>query len=280
MEKYNLGVWVLLRKDGTVLYSAKDLALSELKFKNYKDLSKSLIVVGDEQDMHFRQLMKVLELMDVKNKEKYSYLPFAMVRLPYGKMSSRTGDNILYSSFLSEVISLAKKGIKNRVPKISSKELEERALKIAIAAIKYAMLKQDANKPIIFDKIKALNFEGNTGPYLLYSYARASSIIRKSKSKNKTKIDHEEKSSLENQNLLIKKLSEFPEIVSKANKDSDPSLVANYSYEISKLFNEFYHSSQVIGSKDQVFKIKIVEAFRQVLKNSLNLLGIDVIEEM
>ncbi len=280
LEKFNLGIWVVLRRDGTVLYSAKDLALSELKFKEFKNLTKSIVIVGDEQDMYFKQLSKVLELINLINKDKYTHIPFGMVRLPQGKMSSRTGDNILYSDFINEVITSAKKGIKKRTPKISFKELDERALKISIAAIKYAMLKQDARKVIVFNKDDALNFEGNTGPYLLYSYARASSIIRKSKSSKKIKEQNSQDEKDESENKLIKLLSEFPDIVEKSFRQLDPSQVANYSYELSKAFNEFYHSSHVIGSDEEEYKLKLVNSFRQVLKNSLKLLGIDVIEEM
>ncbi len=182
LQKYNLGVWVLLRKDGTVLYSAKDLALAEEKEKKFK-ITKSIYVVGAAQRHHFTQLFKTLEL-EGKDKSSLFYVPVTEVRLPTGKMSSRTGENILYSSFKDELIDYAKQEIKKR-EKVSPAELEKRALAISIASLKYAMLKQDTNKAIIFSKEEALSFEGNTGPYLLYSYARAKSILRKAKYKKK-----------------------------------------------------------------------------------------------
>jgi arginyl-tRNA synthetase len=201
-----------------------------------------------------------------------------MVILPTGKMSSRTGDNILYSDFIKEITDYAKQNIKKRIPRISQQELEKRALIVAIAAIKYSMLKQSPNKNIIFQKDEALNFEGDTGPYLLYSYARASSILKKSKIKitKLFKIKNIENKELE----LCKKLLEFSEIVENSYKNLNPSLIANYSYQLSKIFNEFYHECPVINSENENFRISLVESFRIVLKNSLNLLGISVVEEM
>lgn len=279
LKEQGLGVWVLLRGDGSVLYSAKDLVLAMKKFAKYK-IDKSIYVVADEQKLHFQQLFKTLELMKFKDIKKCHHLEFGLVRLPEGKMSSRTGDNILYSNFKKEIVDYAKEEIKKRDSKISEKELEKRASIIAIAAIKYSMLKQDPQKVIVFDKEEALNFEGNTGPYLLYSYARASSIIKKAKIKISLKIKLEK---LEEKEInLIKKLGEFKEIIEQAYKNLDPSIIANYSFELSQLFNEFYHFYPVITADDKTRqqRLAIVEAFRIVLKQSLGLLGIDVLEEM
>lgn len=276
LKKYNLGVWVLLRKDGTVLYSAKDLALAEEKFKRFK-IDKSIYVVGSEQKLHFYQLFKTLELMGFKKAEKCKYIPVSLVRKPEGKMSSRTGDNILYSNFKKEVVDYAKKEIMERYPHLNEKEVEERAAAIAIAAIKYNFLKQDLNKIIIFVKEDALKFEGDTGPYLLYSYARASSIIKKSK-KKKFKLDF--KNITWQENLLVRKLGDFSEIILKAGHNLEPNIIANYAYELAKDFTSFYQNCQVCGSDQECCRLALVESFRIVMKNALWLLGIDVIEEM
>ena len=278
LKKYNLGVWVLLRKDGTVLYSAKDLALAEEKFRNFK-IDKNIYVIGAAQSLHMAQLFKTLELMKFEKVKDCEFLPFAEIRLPTGKMSSRTGDNILYSDFIKEMTDYSKKEIKKRFPLISQKELEERALKISIASIKYSLLKQNSSKLIVFKKEDALNFEGDSGAYLLYSYARASSIIKKAskKIKNKFTINN----NLEKQELeLIKKFNQFKEIFQNSYNNRNPSAIANYSYQLAQLFNEFYHSCPVINSENESFRLALVESFRQVLKNSIYLLGIDVIEEM
>ncbi|HTZ41992.1 MAG TPA: arginine--tRNA ligase [Candidatus Omnitrophota bacterium] len=278
LEKYNLGVWVLIRKDGTALYSAKDLALVEKKFSQYPELSRAIYVIANEQNLHFNQLVKTLELIKSKHYEKLKHVSFGLVRLPEGKMSSRTGQNVLYSDFLEKVILHAKKEIKKRYPKLPPEKLNERALKISIASIKYSMLKQGEEKDIVFDIKEAVNFEGNSGPYIQYSYARANSILKKAKS-NKTNPKLEKFEDKETE--LIQKMSLFPSIVEKAYEDLAPSVIANYAYQLSQVFNEFYHTCPVIGSEEKEdFRLMLVQAFTQILKNSLYLLGIDVLEEM
>ncbi len=276
LDKYGLGVWVLLRKDGTVLYSAKDLYLMEKKFKDFPDLEKCINIVADEQNLHFLQLIKTLELMNSLYTSKFKHLPFGLVRLPTGKMSSRTGDNILYSDFIKEVSEYAAKRIKERTKSLTKKDLEKRALAVSIAAIKFAMLRQGLNKVIVFSKEDALNFEGDTGPYLLYSYARASSILKKSKVKPSFETSKAEQKELE----LAKKISEFNSVVLHAFNSLSPSLIANYSFQLAQTFNEFYHTCPVIGSEQESFRLSLVQAFSKTLKTSLNLLGIDVLEEM
>ena len=276
LDKYGLGVWVLLRKDGTVLYSAKDLYLMEKKFKDFPDLEKCINIVADEQNLHFLQLIKTLEIMNSPHVKKFKHLAFGLVRLPSGKMSSRTGDNILYSDFIKEVSEFAGKRIKERAKKISKKDLEKRALAISIAAIKFAMLRQNLNKVIVFSKEDALNFEGDTGPYLLYSYARAKSILKKSKKKPNLETNKVEQKELE----LAKKIHEFDEVVTHAFNSLSPSIIANYSYQLAQSFNEFYHTCPVIDSEQESFRLFLVQAFAYKLKTSLNLLGIDVLEEM
>ena len=274
LKKYDLGVWVLLRKDGSVLYSAKDIALAKRKFSKYKS-DKYLITIGSEQEMHFRQLRKTLNLMGLeKESEKYEVLPFGMIRFPDGKMSSRTGNNILYSDFSSEVCRIAKDGLKSRGYK--NDDIDEVALKIAIASIKYSMLKQAPRKNIIFDKNAEVSFEGDTGPYLLYSYARANSIIKKVQSDASLEIfDLKEQES-----KLLKKIDSFEDVLKRAYVDMAPNLIANYCLELCQMFNEFYHACPVLGSKEQGFRLKLVDAFRITLQKALDLLGIETVEEM
>jgi len=272
----NLGVWVLLRGDGTVLYSAKDLALAEIKFKKYK-LDKSIYVIGTEQAHHIKQLFETLKLMNFDWAKLCKYIPFEEVRLPTGKMSSRTGENILYSEFMKKLVDYSQKEIKKREGKISEKELKKRAIILSVAAIKYSMLKQDHKKKIIFSVEESLNFEGDTGPYILYAYARANSILKKSKKipKLETPSELDEK-----ETKIILKINEFKKEIYGASNQMNPSLIANYSYQLAQMFNEFYHSSQVIGADNETFRLNLVEAFRITLKNSLNLLGINTLEKM
>ncbi len=145
-----------------------------------------------------------------------------------------------------------------------------------MAAIFYGDLKNNRLNDIVFDIKKFLSFEGDTGPYIQYSYARASSILKKTKNKEKFKVYELELKEFE----LVKKLSQFSEVVFNSYKTLNPSLIANYSYQLAQIFNEFYHSCPVIGSQQESFRLALVESFRQVLKNSLNLLGINVLEKM
>lgn len=273
LKDYNLGVWVLLRRDGTVLYSAKDLALAKKKVKEFP-AERYLVTVGDEQKMHFEQLQKTLELMNFEKAKEYDFLPFGMVRFPEGKMSSRTGQNILYSDFSNEVKKLAKEGLEKRGEK--GNEINKRALTIAISAIKYSMLKQDPRKTIIFDSKKSVSFEGNTGPYLLYSYARAKSILRKVKNKQELELKNLEEKEYE----LVSYLNDFKKIIQRSYRELNPSFIANYAYELCQKFNEFYHACPVINSENEGFRLNLVESFSIILKNSLNLLGIEVLEKM
>lgn len=270
-----LGVWVLLRADGTPLYSAKDIALAERKFDEFK-IDRALYVVGSEQQQHIYQLFKTLELMQFKQAKKCVYAPVSLVRLPTGKMSSRTGENVLYSQFRSELMDEAKKEINSRYPELSAVEITKRSEIIALAAIKYSMLKQDTNKIIVFDKKEALRFEGETGPYLLYSYARAQSIIRKAGRAKKADMGELG----DGEYSLIKEMSRFPDVVAQAAKEYAPNLIAHYAYGLSQTFNEFYHNEKVIGSEQEAFRLTLVRAFAQTLKNALFLLGIPVLEEM
>ncbi|MBS3106232.1 arginine--tRNA ligase [Candidatus Woesearchaeota archaeon] len=274
LDKYNLGVWVLLRKDGTVLYSSKDIALAQEKFTTHK-IDVSVYVVGKEQEMHIMQLFKTLELMGFKQAKDCVYVPVSLVKLPAGRMSSRTGENILYSEFKNELIEEASQEVKKRF-KVSEEEADKRALAIAVAAMKYAMLKQHPNKEIIFRKEESMRFEGDTGPYLLYSYARAASILRKAAKPGKLVMPalHEKEIA------LSKCIGEFPEKVGQAARQMCPSILANYAYTLAQVFNEFYTECKVIGAKEEPFRLALVEAFKMILGSSLNLLGIEVLEEM
>jgi len=278
LEKYGLSVWVLLRKDGTVLYSAKDLALAEKKFKDYK-INRSIIITDSAQDLHFMQLVKTLELVKFKQAKNYGHVSYGAIRLPWGKMSSRTGDNILYSDFKKQLEEYAVKEIEKRYnTELESTEIYDRALAVAIASMKYSMLKQDSNKNIIFDPKKSISFEGDTGPYLLYSYARALSILEKADYKKQKKFIVKEVNEYEKR--LASELSRFPDVVKHSYRNLAPNLIANYSYELAKIFSEFYHNCPVIGSKEEQFRLKLVDVFSQTIKNSLCLLGIPVIREM
>jgi len=274
LGKEGLGEKVLLRRDGTALYIVQDMALAKMKFQDYK-LDKSLYVVGSEQEYHFKVLFSILQQLGFKNKDM-KHISYGLVNLPHGRMKSREGTVVDADDIIEEVRVLAEKELKKR-EKLKSPELKKRSLAIALAAIKYLLLKIDIKKTMLFNPKESIDFEGDTGPYLIYSYARASSIIRKSSSALK-KFEVQELGPSEIE--LVKKLSQFSDAVSAAYRSLNPSVVANYSYRLAQKFNEFYHACKVIGSQQETFRLALVEAFRQTLKNALWLLGIDTIEEM
>lgn len=264
ITKMKSPVLVLTRNDGTGLYIIRDLAYTIEKCKK----GRNIIVLGEDQKLYFEQLAEALKLI---NKPVPEVVHYSFVLLKgIGKMATRRGEVVLLEEFLNHALKKAEQGIKKRKTKGDPK-------KVAIAAVKYSMLKNDNNKNITFDLENSLNFEGNTGPYLQYSYARASSILKKAGKKNdKVKIGK-----LTGQEIaLLSEINKFPEIVDTAGKSMNPSLIANYSYELAKTFNEFYHKCKVVGDENESFRLRLVDSFRTCLKNSLYLLGIDVMEEM
>jgi arginyl-tRNA synthetase len=275
-KKENLGVFLILKSDQTPLYSTKDLYLAELQHQEYNP-DKILHIVGSEQNLYFKQLIKTIQLFNPKLAQKEKHISYELVNLPTGKMKSREGKVILYDDTRDKIKELVKAEILKRNKNIQKKELDFRVRNITLGAIKYALLSQAATKTIIFNEEEITNFEGETGPYLQYSYARASSILRKAKLKPKLQIP-KELSLFEI--ALIKKIADFPEELKKAAEKCDPSFIAHYAYHLSQVFNEFYHATKVIGSKEEQFRLKLVEAFRTTLKNALALLGIEVMEEM
>ncbi len=268
IRKMRAPYFVLARSNKTGLYGLRDIAYSIDKSKH----GKNIIVLGEDQKLYFEQISEALKILNVKPPEVIHY-SFVLIQgdKRAKKMSTRRGELVLLEEFFQETIKKAGKEIKKRKTKGDAK-------KIAIAAIKYSMLRNDNDKNIIFSWNQSLNFEGESGPYLQYSYARASSILKKAKSK-KQKLHIPEKIS-ETEISLAKKILEFPEVVKKAQNRLSPSIIANYSFGLAKTFNEFYHANKVIGSDEENFRLKLVEAFRTTIKNSLWLLGIDVMEEM
>jgi len=268
-NKMKSPVLVLTRSDGTGLYPLRDIAYTIDKLKRAK---KNLIVLGEDQKLYFEQLSETLKLFKLAPPEAIHY-SFILLKEKNKskKMSTRKGDVVLLEDFLKLAVSKARQEISKRKTKGDAKS-------VGVGAVKYAILRNNPNKVILFDLEQALNFEGDTGPYLQYSYARASNILKKAKSKpkNKFKIIELKEKEIE----LVKKLSQFPEVVEKSYNNLNPSHITNYSYQLAKIFSEFYHECPVIKSKQKYFRLALVQSFRYVLKNSLNLLGIDVLEEM
>jgi arginyl-tRNA synthetase len=281
LETYGLGKCLIRKSDGATLYATRDITAAIDRVKKYK-ADYLFYEVGQEQKLHFKQFFKVLELMGYKWAKNCKHIDHGLYLDKDGKkFATREGKTIFMEDILDETISLAKSEIAKR-EKLSEKALLERAKSIARAAIIYGDLRNYRSQDVIFDISRFLEFEGNTGPYLLYSYARSKSILRNAKSKkkigkskkfNKTDISESEKA-------LITELSKFPEVVQKSFENLSPNLIANYAFNISQKFNEFYHSNKVIGSDNEQFRLSLVNAFSIVLCNSLSLLAINTLEKM
>lgn len=280
LERYNLGIWVLLRMDGTCLYSAKDLALAEKKFKEFK-IDKCVYVVGAAQSMHLRQLFKTLELMKFKHADKCHHLSFAEVRFSTGKMSSRTGENVLYSELKDGILKKLKEEVEKRHKEWDKKRKEESVRNIFSAAIKFDMLKQEPNKNIIFDIDRALDFEGETGPYIQYAHARICSIFRKYGKKISNKVNFGLFEN-EKEKKIISLLGQFPNLLEECAEHYKVHILSRYLLSLAQSFNEFYHECPILLEKEEVKKSRLLLAYcvKEVLSNGLFLLGIKAPEEM
>ena len=276
LEAYKLGTSLIQKSDGATLYATRDIATAISRHDKYK-CERMIYSAGQEQKLHFEQFFKILELMGYKWAKNCIHIDHGLYLDKSGKkFATRKGNIVFMEDIIDKTKSLAKKEIQKRFPKLSKKELEKRSLKVALAAIFYGDLKNNRTNNIVFDINRFVSFEGDTGPYILYSYARATSILKKTKNKDKFQVYNLDAKELE----LVKKLLEFPDIASEAYRNLSPAVIAHYCQQLSKLFNEFYHACPVIGSEQEAFRLALVEAFRQITKNATNLLGISLLEEM
>jgi len=278
-EPYGLDKRVFVNSLGLPTYEAKDLKLAELQFSEFGKLDKCIHVVGPEQTSYFKVLFKVLELLDQKKyKDKEFHLVYGWVKLKRGKMSSRLGNVVLAEDIIEEAKRRLAKHF-NEKRKYSKEKIEEISEKVAIGAVKYSMLKVGTAKEISFDIDESISFEGDSGPYLQYAHVRAKNILEKA---GKFKKTFKMKILTLEEKELIKKLSEFPEVVEKASIEYKPNLICNYAYELSNTFSNFYQNCPVIQSEGDVrnFRLTLTKAFKIVLKNCLTLLGIETPDVM
>ena len=280
LEKEGLPNKTVLRADGTSIYITNDLALTKAKFEKHK-LDKNYWVVGSEQDLYFRQLFKIFELLGFKWANQCKHLSHGMVYLPSGKLKSREGKVIDADDIIAEMEALAAKEIKKRDEKISKKEAKKRARAIALSAIKFHMLKVGVQKDLLFNPKESISFEGETGPYIQYTFARAKSILEKAGKAKKPKVFTGLSSSEEQK--LAKLISSFPQVVEKAFQQLSPHVICQCLIELAESFNSFYHKHAVAKAESPELRnqrIALVQAAAQVLKNGLEILDIEAIERM
>lgn len=277
-EKYRVAV--ILRSDGTSLYLTKDLALAKRKFDEYR-VDRSIYVVDNRQSLHFQQAFKILELWGFKQAAKCFHLAYGFVSLPEGAMSARKGRVALFKEVYDEALQRVLAVIAEKNPDMPESERLGVAQKIGMGALAYSMLSVDNNKDMVFDIDEALSFEGHTGPYIQNAYVRASSILKKAAAlPAPTPFDH---ALTAHEIELIEAMSRLPEVVQQAADEYRPLVVASYVYDLANAFHSFYHSVPVLQAESEpvrLARLRLVAAARQVLANSLALLGITAPEAM
>ena len=274
-EKYRTSV--LLRQDGTTLYSAKDLALARRKFETY-NVDRSVYVVDVRQSLHFDQAFKILELWGFEQAKKSHHLSYGFVTLPGGMMSSRLGNVVLFMDVATEAQQRVLDIIAEKNPSLSEDERTVVARQVGLGALNYALISVDNTKDIVFDWDKALSFEGQSAPYIQNAHVRASSILRKSEGvPEKANFDYE---LLEMESELIERISQFPEVVQKAAAEYKPLHMSSYAYELARTFHTFYHSVPVLRSEERDARIRLTAAAKQTLANSLRLLDVEAPDQM
>lgn len=279
LEKYGLGVLPVIRSDGTALYPVADLALASEKFDRYK-LDESIYVVDVRQSLYFKQLFKVLSLMGYE--QPLVHLPYDFVTLPSGMMASRTGNVITYRELHDQVKESSLEETGRRHPRWSARRLNRVAERLAVATLKFEMLKVGANKIITFNIKEALRFDGYTACYLEYGYARLRSIIRKSHSAASARRSNLATLTEAREKELMLRLARYPETVSAAAAAYDPSVLAKYLFELVQLSNDYYHEINILKAPtpQRRARLALIAAVAQVLKNGLALLGLSALEEM
>lgn len=278
LDEYNMPPCIVLKGDGASIYATRDLAAAMYRKKTY-DFYKSIYVVGTPQALHFKQVFKVLELAGHEWAKDCVHVGFGLVKFADRKLSTRKGEVILLDDLIKESVDKTLEIINEKNPSLENKE--EVAKKIGVGAIVFTYLKNSREKDIVFDWKEMLSFEGETGPYVQYSYARANSILTRAGevkgvadySKLNTKEEFE----------LIKALEDFGKQIHQATEKLEPSIVTRYAIEVAKLFNKFYNAHSVLNIEDEGLKearINLVKATCQVIKNSLALIGIEVVDKM
>jgi len=281
-EKYR--TMVILRSDGTTLYSTKDLALAKQKFEQYH-VDRSVYVVDFRQSLHFQQVFKILELWGFPQASKCYHLPYGYVTLPEGAMSARKGRVVLFKDVADEAVRRVLAVESEKSGNIPAAQRQEIATQIGLGAITYSMLSVDNNKDILFKIDEALSFDGRTGPYIQNAHVRANSILKKADAQafersNASMFDYDlTKHEIE----LIELLSRFPNTVQQAADEYRPLLMAAYAYDLATAFHSFYHAVPVLQSEAEntrQARLRLVAAAKQILANALRLLDIQAPEVM
>ena len=276
---------LLLRSDGTSVYMTQDIGTAEMRFKDYP-IDKMIYVVGNEQNYHFQVLSILLDRLGFKWGKELVHFSYGMVELPNGKMKSREGTVVDADDLMQLMVDDALKTSMElgKFDDMSEEERNEIARIVGMGALKYFILKVDARKNMLFNPEESIDFNGNTGPFIQYTYARIRSILRKAEGVAANSSLFTLHSSLSDKEVeLIQKMSEYGAAVEQAGKDYSPSGIANYCYELTKVFNQFYHDYSILNEPDEqkkAVRLMLAKNVAKILKNGMALLGIEVPERM
>lgn len=279
---------LVLRSNGTTVYITQDIALAYQKQKDF-NFDRSIYVVGNEQDYHFKVLFEILRRLGLKASDKLYHLSYGMVELPTGKMKSREGTVVDADDLIEEVITIAKEkaNMQGKLSEVDESKKEEIYKQIGIGALRYFILKVDPKKKMVFNPQESIDFNGNTGPFIQYIYARTQSLLRNATQLGLTSKLNEETTFCYTPNTkeahLIRWMAQFPLIVKEAGILYSPALIANYVYELACLYSNFYHDFKVLKEENhhaRQFRLIITANTGKIIKNALYLLGIDAPERM
>lgn len=271
---------IVQRSDGTSVYITQDIGTADLKYDEFK-MDKFVYVVGNEQDYHFKVLQLILKRLGKSYADGLYHLSYGMVDLPEGKMKSREGTVVDADELMDEVVAIAKKQTEElgKTDGMSSKELTELYEVLGIGALKYYLLKVDAKKRMMYDPKESIDFQGNTAPFIQYTYTRIASLLRAAE-----KVDFKFPKELNPvEKDLIKLISNYPNVITSAANNYNPSEVSNAVYELAKTFNKFYHEHTILGEQDnktRSFRITLSNMVGETIKHGFNLLGIQVPDRM
>ncbi|MBE6271140.1 MAG: arginine--tRNA ligase [Prevotella ruminicola] len=275
---------LLLRSDGTSVYMTQDIGTAEMRFKDYP-IDKMIYVVGNEQNYHFQVLSILLDRLGFKWGKELTHFSYGMVELPNGKMKSREGTVVDADDLMALMVENAYKTSMElgKFDDMTEEERREIARVVGMGALKYFILKVDARKNMLFNPEESIDFNGNTGPFIQYTYARIRSILRKAAGVSSITCSSSSTSLAEKEVELIQKMNEFGAAVEQAGKDYSPSGIANYCYELTKVFNQFYHDYSILNEPDEqkkTVRLILAKNVAKIIKNGMSLLGIEVPERM
>ena len=272
---------LLLRTDGTSVYMTQDIGTAKLRFQDYP-IDQMIYVVGNEQNYHFQVLSLLLDKLGFSWGKDLSHFSYGMVELPNGKMKSREGTVVDADELMDEMIATARKMSEGRLKGVPEEEMDDVYRIIGLGALKYFILKVDPRKNMLFNPQESIDFNGNTGPFVQYTYARIRSVLRKSDEADAaTDITAYEPNEKEIE--IIQRIADFPSVVSEAGRTYSPALIANYVFELAKGYNQFYHDYSILKEENGVaraFRLHLSRTVADIIRRGFSLLGVEVPERM